>query len=146
MKGGCDVIPGGQGYGRLALYEDDNNRPGTLLFSDSFFGAVTDPTGLYSDADWLGSLNLDWKIKSGSYWITFEADARPSGLIAGFILPSPNPVAVEAYRPCCLGADWVNASLGLGVRVTERTPEPGTLALLGLGLAGMGLSRRRTAN
>ena len=123
IEGWMAIIPGGEGTGRVTLRrKDENNLPGTLIFSATFYGAVTDPTGAYSIADWVGTLALKWKVKPGSYWITFESDGSPGGLVAGFLLPSADPVQMEAYRPCCVGTAWVSASLGLGVRVREKVP------------------------
>lgn len=79
---------------------------------------------------------------------TFESfDTFLIGNVIGFILP------------CCGGALANNALTfggaeavasndglqGVSYRAISPVPEPGTLALLGLGLAGLGLTRRRKA-
>ena len=51
-----------------------------------------------------------------------------------------NCVGNTGHSRCDAGDDYFKLS---GVQYVERVPEPGTLALLGLGIAGLGLARRR---
>lgn len=135
VEGWISVIPGGSGLGRASLYSDVDNSPGDLLFSRNFVSPVTDFTGTYSHAEWLGATNLDWEVGPAKYWLTFEANS--GGVVGGFLLPSVHPLDFEVYSQGN-GKPWIhNDGLGLGVRVSGAIPEPSTLALLCLGLAGL---------
>jgi len=104
-----------------------------------------------------GSNNFDITIRSdGTISINFGAMTLTDGIVGisdGLLGPDPGETdfsatggtysnTVTRYEHFTFGGefDLVGSQLNF---VNVNVPEPGTLALLGIGLAGMGLARRR---
>lgn len=142
VEGWMSVPPGGNGRGRISIYNDIGLSPGSVLLTTTFDAPITDAVEpLYSHAEWIGALGLNWSLAAGSYWVAFEAD--PGGVVAGFILGAPNQLGAEAYSQGSARPWARNDALGLGVRVQGTVPEPSTfaLAILSLGVC-VRLSRK----
>lgn len=128
---------------------------GTFLWSiESLSPASTD------DPLWISADGFAVDMAAGTYWLAIEIPIgqptrlnRPFGRVDEGTAP-PNPLLADGGT--FGGAPWpeiawYNAAGVYGYRIfgdrlDAPVPEPGTLALLGLGLAGLGLSRRRRAN
>jgi hypothetical protein len=118
--------------------------------------------GLFSNSAPLISFSME-RVEGESYTASFEAlldsgfgGLPPTLLAVTYLFERRPPIFVvphEAYYELRSIAVWLNGveyvavPLRIGVQnnVPYEAPEPGTLALLGFGLAGLGLSRRRKA-
>ena len=129
---------------------------GSGIFVGNNTDALPGPGVTVSDAilfQIFDSNGIRWSASFGSSDLSvFNSTALPSTFDprlleqASFIMCNPTPGGPGA----CGGIGTPNqfgrvSDYRLYGDMSNRVPEPGTLALLGLGLAGLGLSRRRKA-
>jgi len=135
---------------RVEILSSSKGSPGTSLYVHDIFQPLSAPT-----QSWVGVSGMDLHLDAGTYFAAFEV---------------PTGYSYHGNMPCCAPKAMLGATMGfgrgssgvwnlfprfgLGLQVfgekangvpepTTEVPEPTTLALVGLGIAGLAARRKR---
>jgi hypothetical protein len=129
-----DFLTGAAGGGYMEIADTSDN---------SNFGFTVNPNGSWSVNaniwDSYSTVAIGFKFGTGNTadeWFVYSLMANATSGVFTFF---------DVVAPGTAGTDRISHGVLYGMGDDNDLPEPGTLALLGLGLLGLGMSRRRSA-
>jgi hypothetical protein len=134
-------------YGHLTykIYGDSSTGtvPGSSLINSTTIERLFNQSNFVPD--WVGPSGLNWDLSAGTYWLALEVT---DSFEAALLYPPVSPLSAYAinqqgvWRPYSTD-QYPRFTFGVRIYGETQVPEPATVLLLGLGLAGLAGMRRK---